>query len=88
MDDFAPLSAGTVDDEFEPAAGISLSRGEHHLAPLYRDLLRGVGEDVNREGLVGTPQRAAKAFEFLTKCLREATEVHFRQTQVVLVSCV
>ena len=67
MDDFAPLSAGTVDDEFEPAAGISLSRGEHHLAPLYRDLLRGVGEDVNREGLVGTPQRAAKAFEFLTQ---------------------
>lgn len=67
MDDFAPLSAGTVDDEFEPAAGISLSRGEHRLAPLYRDLLRGVGEDVNREGLVGTPQRAAKAFEFLTQ---------------------
>ena len=34
---------------------------------LFRKLLEGIGEDINREGLRKTPQRAAKAFEYLTK---------------------
>jgi len=33
----------------------------------YRDLLTHIGEDVNREGLKDTPQRAARAFSYLTK---------------------
>lgn len=33
----------------------------------YKDLLKYIGEDVNREGLKKTPLRAAKAFEYLTK---------------------
>ena len=33
----------------------------------YKDLLKYIGEDVNREGLKETPKRAAKAFEYLTK---------------------
>jgi GTP cyclohydrolase I len=38
---------------------------------LYRHLLEMVGEDPNREGLVKTPARAAKAFQFLTKGYKE-----------------
>lgn len=64
MDDFKPETLSET--EFD--GGPECSEGaEHALAPLYRQLLKGVGEDVAREGLVGTPQRAAKAFEFLTR---------------------
>ncbi len=33
----------------------------------YQDMLSGVGEDVTREGLQKTPERAAKAMQFLTQ---------------------
>ena len=33
----------------------------------YRNLLKNIGEDVNREGLRATPTRAAEAFKYLTK---------------------
>jgi len=36
------------------------------LAESYEKLLRGVGEDPSREGLMKTPERAAKAIQFLT----------------------
>ncbi len=32
----------------------------------FSDILKGVGEDVNREGILKTPERAAKAMQFLT----------------------
>lgn len=41
------------------------------LTDLYSELITNIGEDVNREGLVKTPQRAAKAISFLTKGYRE-----------------
>jgi GTP cyclohydrolase I len=37
------------------------------LENLYRDILKNIGEDPEREGLKDTPKRAAKALEFLTK---------------------
>ncbi|MBL8014126.1 MAG: GTP cyclohydrolase I FolE [Candidatus Omnitrophica bacterium] len=37
----------------------------------YANLLKSIGEDVNREGLKKTPLRAAKAFEYLTKGYRD-----------------
>ena len=33
----------------------------------YESLIKSIGEDVKREGLRKTPQRAAQAFEYLTK---------------------
>ncbi len=37
------------------------------MAGSYHDIITGVGEDVQREGLLKTPMRAAKAMEFLTQ---------------------
>ena len=40
----------------------------------FREIIAGIGEDVNREGLQQTPQRASKAFRFLTKGYAENIE--------------
>lgn len=37
----------------------------------FRDLLQAVGEDPERQGLLATPMRAARAFEFLTNGYRQ-----------------
>jgi len=36
-------------------------------AKLFEALITNVGEDITRDGLVKTPERASKAFEFLTQ---------------------
>jgi GTP cyclohydrolase I len=41
------------------------------LTESYRDVLTAIGEDPNREGLLDTPSRAAKALEFLTSGYRQ-----------------
>ncbi len=33
----------------------------------YREIIATIGEDINRDGLIDTPKRAAKAMEFLTQ---------------------
>lgn len=36
------------------------------VADRYKDIIENVGEDVSREGLIKTPERASKAMHFLT----------------------
>jgi GTP cyclohydrolase I len=36
------------------------------MSDAYAEILKGAGEDVTREGLLKTPERAAKAMQFLT----------------------
>jgi len=41
---------------------------------LYEQLLANSGEDISRDGLLKTPERAAKAFEFLTQGYNQKLE--------------
>ena len=47
----------------------AMDRGE--MEQLIEKLLKNIGEDPQREGLLRTPHRVAKAYEFLTKGYRE-----------------
>jgi GTP cyclohydrolase I len=44
------------------------------IANAYRELLDGIGEDLDRDGLRRTPDRAARAMEFLTQGYRQDLE--------------
>ncbi|KAM3620426.1 uncharacterized protein V6R79_023297 [Siganus canaliculatus] len=44
-----------------------------HIEKAYTTVLHELGEDVDREGLLRTPLRAAKAMQFLTKGYKETT---------------
>ena len=41
---------------------------------LFAQIISSVGEDLTRPGLVDTPERAAKAFEFLTKGYQQSLD--------------
>jgi GTP cyclohydrolase I len=41
---------------------------------LYEHLITSAGEDITRDGLLKTPERAAKAFEFLTQGYQQTLE--------------
>ena len=44
-----------------------MNQEPNSLENLYRQLIKKIGEDLTRDGLIDTPKRAANAFEFLTK---------------------
>ncbi len=39
----------------------------HTLSEHYKAIIESVGEDIHRDGLIGTPERAAKAMQYLTR---------------------
>ncbi len=45
-----------------------------HLTKLYQDIIIEMGEDIERPGLHNTPQRAAKAMQFLTQGYNQSTD--------------
>ena len=47
---------------------------EKKLAENYRQIIEAVGENPEREGLLDTPKRAAKAMEYLTKGYRQTLD--------------
>jgi GTP cyclohydrolase IA len=65
----------TYDLDFEERFARESNRlGKNNLnkiAKLYRELLQSIGENVDREGLQRTPERAARALEFLTQGYRQ-----------------
>jgi GTP cyclohydrolase I len=44
------------------------------LTTAYRTILESIGEDVTRDGLLDTPERAAKALQFLTQGYQQTLE--------------
>ena len=46
----------------------------NELKQSYENIITAVGEDPNREGLLDTPKRAAKAMEYLTQGYRQTLE--------------
>ena len=55
-----------------------ISRRREVLAEHYKDILNLLGENTEREGLVKTPTRVAKAMQFLTKGYGEDPEAVLR----------
>ena len=58
-------------DDFLLASAKIDNRKLELLEDAYRDLLEAIGEDAQRPGLARTPERAARALEFLTQGYRQ-----------------
>ncbi|AEB94723.1 MAG: GTP cyclohydrolase I [Metallosphaera sp.] len=76
---------------------LSKEKLEEEIAKRVREILELLGEDPNREGLVETPHRVARAFLEMTSALRnsqpelkvfnlEANGTEYEQDQIVLAS--
>ena len=60
-----------IEERFTRESNRLPERDLDSVANAYRELLQSIGEDVNREGLQRTPDRAARALEFLTQGYRQ-----------------
>src|SRR5207253_11134736 len=58
-----------VEERFTRESNRLPERDLDRIANAYRDLLQSVGEEVDREGLQRTPDREARALEFLTQAI-------------------
>lgn len=65
--------------DFEIEAGEAEMARIEAIAGHYRDILKLIGEDPQREGLLKTPIRAAKAMWFATQGYRQNPEAILRQ---------
>jgi GTP cyclohydrolase I len=64
-----------IEERFTRMCSRLPEEGLARLTEAYRELLEAVGEDVDREGLQRTPDRAARALEFLTQGYRQDLDV-------------
>lgn len=53
-------------------------QANENISKYYRHIIEDVGEDVSREGLLKTPDRAAKAMQFLTQGYQQDAEAILR----------
>jgi GTP cyclohydrolase IA len=60
-----------IEERFTQESNRLPVRDLERIANAYRELLQAIGEDVDREGLQRTPDRAARALEFLTQGYRQ-----------------
>ena len=60
-----------IEERFTRESSRLAEKNLGRIAKAYRELLQGIGEDVDREGLRRTPDRAARALEFLTQGYRQ-----------------
>ncbi|KAF7646393.1 hypothetical protein LDENG_00188380, partial [Lucifuga dentata] len=70
----APRTAGSVMESWKEERTRSVEDNEMNLPSLaaaYTTILRGLGEDPQRQGLLKTPWRAATAMQFFTKGYQE-----------------
>jgi GTP cyclohydrolase I len=81
----APQSAlhlhSEIDDiSNEPGTGETRPVDQPRLARAVREMLLALGEDPNRDGLLDTPKRVAKAYAELFRGLRENAGEHLART--------
>jgi GTP cyclohydrolase I len=60
-----------VEERFTRESNRLPERDLGRIAGAYREQLQAIGEDIDREGLLRTPGRAARALEFLTQGYRQ-----------------
>ena len=75
MPDMVGQKKGLPANQDEENAG--LTNQMEDMADAYRSIIQHVGEDVNRQGLLKTPERAAKAMLFFTKGYEENVDGKF-----------
>ncbi len=68
MSNFQPSSVNSLQNDcLHNKQPHDKPHNEHSNASYYADLIRSTGEDLKRAGLLDTPNRAAKAFDYLTQ---------------------
>ena len=72
-------------DHYDSETTLSLSEA-------YKDIIKQIGEDENREGLLKTPERIAKAMQYMTqgyemdaKAILESAKFHENVSEMVIV---
>lgn len=70
LDDNPPVS----DNDLDGVLDLGAVRPGDSLAPMVRGMLRGLGEDPEREGLKKTPTRVSEALKWLTKGYNESLQ--------------
>jgi GTP cyclohydrolase I len=71
MDDYQPADTLIADTDGLSEKQFPADLPRHPLAEHFKALIKYTGENPDREGLVRTPERAAKAFQFLTRGYQE-----------------